>query len=118
MPSSKHYLTKSKFLSGLQCRKKLWLSVNHPELVTRIKTGSHVSPAHPPKPKMATERKIKRKARIANARLNAVPHELVLLCLIQRNGIKALRKASEERGLGRASVQYKMLPLCIVPKVS
>lgn len=34
MPSSKHYLTKSKFLSGLQCRKKLWLGVNHPELAT------------------------------------------------------------------------------------
>ena len=34
MPPSKHYLTKSKFLSGLQCRKKLWLSVNHPELAT------------------------------------------------------------------------------------
>lgn len=34
MPSSKHYLTKSRFLSGLQCRKKLWLGVNHPELAT------------------------------------------------------------------------------------
>ena len=34
MPPSKKYLTKSKFLSGLQCRKKLWLSVNHPELAT------------------------------------------------------------------------------------
>ncbi len=34
MPSSNHYLTKSRFLSGLQCRKRLWLGVNHPELAT------------------------------------------------------------------------------------
>ena len=34
MPSSNHYLTKSRFLSGLQCRKRLWLCVNHPELAT------------------------------------------------------------------------------------
>jgi len=32
MPPTKNYLTKSKFLSGLQCRKKLWLSIHRPEL--------------------------------------------------------------------------------------
>jgi hypothetical protein len=43
------------------------------------------STRHPPRPRMATERKINKNARIATARLTAVPHELVLLCRINPN---------------------------------
>ncbi len=52
---------------------------------------------------------------MAKARLNAVPHELVLLGLIQGKGIKALRKASEERGLGRAcfNISCYQIVMCL-----
>jgi len=41
MPPVKNYLTKSKFLSGLQCKKKLWLSVHRPELATPPSLKQH-----------------------------------------------------------------------------